>query len=143
MRARNFACAGFLLLPALSAPYAQDTAGAPMLPDVVVTAELIPVSLARATSAVTVLRRADIRKLPARNLADALRQAPGLSFVDFGGMGSDPQPIVRGFYGGGEVDYVLVLLDGERINTASSGRVNWDLIPLESVESVEVLRGPA
>lgn len=143
MRARAFAGAGFLLLPALPVLSAQDTASAPVLPDVVVTAELNPVALARATSTVTVLRREDLRKIPAKNLADALRLVPGLSFVDFGGMDSDPQAIVRGFYGGGEVDYVLVLLDGERINTPGSGRVNWELIPLESVESVEVLRGPA
>ena len=114
-----------------------------MLPDVVVTAERARIPLASSTAAITVLRREDIRALPAKNLADALRQVPGISFVDFGGSDSDPQLMVRGFYGGGEVDYVLVLLDGEPINAPGSGRVNWDLVPLDAVESIEILRGAA
>ena len=140
---RSLGCAAILLLPAPRPLSAQDSTRAPVLPDVVVTAERSRIPLASSTAAITVLRREDIRALPAKNLADALRQTPGLSFVDFGGSGGDPQLMVRGFYGGGEVDYVLVLLDGEPINVPGSGRVNWDLVPLEAVESIEVLRGPA
>lgn len=140
---RSLGCAAIPLLLAQRPLCAQDSTRAPVLPDVVVTAERARIPLASSTAAITVLRREDIRALPAKNLADALRQAPGLSFVDFGGSGGDPQLMVRGFYGGGEVDYVLVLLDGEPINVPGSGRVNWELVPLEAVESIEVLRGPA
>lgn len=143
MTVRACVCAVLLLHPAQRAISAQDSTRTPTLPDVVVTAELIPVTLARSAAAVTVLRGEDLRALPGKNLADALRQVPGLLFVDFAGKDIDPQAIVRGFYGGGEADYVLVLVDGERINAPGSGRVNWDAIPLHAVESVEILRGAA
>lgn len=109
----------------------------------IVTADRVVQPLNASIGAVSRLTRQELRVLPVRNLAEAIQQTPGITFVDFEGTGRDPQLITRGFYGGGEAEYALVLLDGRPINGIENGRVNWDLIPLAAVQSIEVVRGPA
>jgi iron complex outermembrane recepter protein len=121
--------------PDTTRPYAIET--------VVVTAERSARRVERSTGAAAVLHGEQLRRLPLRTVADALQQLPGFAFLDFGGLGDRPQVTVRGFYGGGEAEYVVVLLDGKPINALEGGRVAWDLIPLEAIESIEVLRGGA
>lgn len=92
-------------------------------------------------AATTVLNRSFIERLAARNLPDVLRHVPGLILVDQDGSGERSMAIARGFFGGGETEYVLVALDGVPINDLRSGTVDWTQIPLSSVERIEVLRG--
>ncbi|MEM7792362.1 MAG: TonB-dependent receptor, partial [Verrucomicrobiota bacterium] len=47
---------------------------------------------------------------------------------------------IRGF-GEGSGLRSLILVDGQPLSPADMGRINWEQIPLESIESVEVLRG--
>lgn len=110
---------------------------------VVVTAERSATPLAASMAATSVLQGDELRRLPVRNLADALQQTPGFTFLDFDGSGRDPQPVVRGFYGGGEAEYLVVLLDGQPFGELSSGLVNWDLVPLAAVQRIEIVRGGA
>ncbi len=35
----------------------------------------------------------------------------------------------------------LVLIDGQPLNPGDMGRINWELIPLDAIESIEVLKG--
>lgn len=109
--------------------------------DLVVTAERTDVPVAQSSSAVSVLTGVELRRMPARTLADALRQIPGITYLDFDGSGRDPQAVIRGHYGGGEAEYLLVLVDGIPVNRLRDGRINWDLIPLSAIESIEVVRG--
>jgi outer membrane receptor protein involved in Fe transport len=110
---------------------------------VIVTADRRPIRLANATSSVAVLRRAELQRLRVRSLPDALETVPGVTIVDFDGAGGDPQLILRGFYGGGEAEYVLVLLDGVPLNNLRNGRINWNLVPTVASGSVEIVRGGA
>ena len=119
-----------------------DTTRPQKLDALIITAERTLLPLNASTGSVTRLTRAELQGRPLRNFAEALQQAPGITFVDFEGSGNDPQMITRGFYGGGEAEYVLVMLDGRPINSLENGRVNWDLIPLNAIESVEIVRGP-
>ena len=48
----------------------------------------------------------------------------------------------RGFFGGGEADYVLLLIDGVRVGHGDTGLIDWSAFPLSAVRRVEVLRGP-
>ncbi len=57
------------------------------------------------TSAGSVVTRAEIVRSPARSVADVPQRGPGVTFLDFDGLGFDPQLTVRGFYGGGEAEY--------------------------------------
>jgi iron complex outermembrane receptor protein len=120
-----------------------DTVSVHPLETLVVTAERSSIPVALSTAAVSVLGGSELHLRPVRTLTEALQQTPGLAFIDFDGLGRDPQIMVRGFYGGGEAEYVVVLLDGRPINDAETGRVPWDLVPLSAIESVEVVRGSA
>ena len=95
-------------------------------------------------AAVTRLTAADLARIPAATVADVLRRIPGVAVVDFDGLGRDPQLMVRGFYGGGEADYVLVMVDGRVVNQVHNGTVTWEsLPPLSSIEFIEIVRGSA
>jgi iron complex outermembrane receptor protein len=110
---------------------------------VVVTAERSRTPLAATTAAVSVVSGAELRRAPVRTLADALQRVPGLAFLDLDGLGLNPVPTVRGFYGGGEAEYVVVLVDGKPLNALQTGVVPWELIPVSAVERIEVVRGGA
>jgi outer membrane receptor protein involved in Fe transport len=120
-----------------------DTAGVQTLRPVVIVAERVAAPVASSTAAISVLGARELSRRPLRSLADAVQHAPGLTFVDFDGLGGDPQLMVRGFYGGGEAEYVVLLLDGRPVNALETGRINWDLIPLSAVQSIEIVRGGA
>lgn len=135
------------LAACLAAPAAAqeppDTARVHGLDAVVVTADRAPAPLATSTAAVSVVTGEALRRLPVRSLADALRLVPGFSVIDFDGGGEDPKLTVRGFYGAGEAEYVTVLVDGRPLNAPHTGVVDWDLVPLAAIQSVEVVRGGA
>ena len=132
-----------LVAAGASAQQSRDSVAVHRLDALVVTAERTATPLGVATGAVSLLTAGDLRRSPVRTLAEAVQRAPGVTFVDFDGLGMDPQIMMRGFYGGGEAEYVLLLLDGRPLNSLETGRINWDLIPMPSVESIEVLRGGA
>ena len=111
---------------------------------VVIVAERAPTPINLSTAAVTRLTSADLARLPYTTVADVIRRVPGFAVVDFDGSGRDPQLMVRGFYGGGEADYVLVMVDGRVINQVHNGTITWETLPpLSSIESIEIVRGSA
>ena len=121
--------------------YAIAQADTTRLEAVVVTADRIASSIASATAAVSRVSGNALHSTPLRTVADVLRLAPGAALVDFDGLGYDPQVMLRGFYGGGEAEYVLLLLDGRPLNLFETGRATWDQVPLSAIESVEIVRG--
>ena len=129
-----------LLLAAAASAQPADTL---RLGDVTVTAERVPLDADRAAAAVTVVTAEEVERRPVQNLADVLRLTPGFAFLNGDGAGTPPAATVRGFYGGGEAEYVLVLVDGRPVNDVETGVVDWELVALDAVERVEVVRGGA
>lgn len=121
----------------------QDTTTVFTLDEVVVTAARAETPLGVSAAAVSRVGAQELDRLPMATIADALRLVPGFALVDFDGLGLDPQPMVRGFYGGGEAEYVVVMLNGVPLNDPASGLMTWDLVPSIVVDAVEVLRGGA
>ena len=78
-------------------------------------------------------------------LPDALERLPGVTLQNEQGNPFQPDLIVRGFSASpvsGLPQGVSVFLDGVRLNEPTVEEVNFDLIPLEDVASIEVIRGP-
>jgi outer membrane receptor protein involved in Fe transport len=121
----------------------RDTARSRRLDPVVVTAERVDAPLTTSAAAVTRLSGEALRKLPVKTVADALQYVPGMLVIQGDGLGLAPRLVVRGFYGGGETDYATVLIDGVPATQLATGAVNWDLVPLQAIESIEVIRGGA
>ena len=134
-----------LSLVAIGTPLAVSAqpADSLSLDTVTVTAERVPLEPDRSAAAVTVVTAEAIERRPVQNLADVLRLTPGFAFLGGDGAGVPPAATVRGFYGGGEAEYVLVLVDGRPINDVETGVVDWELVSLDAVERVEVVRGGA
>ena len=120
-----------------------DSARLHRLDPVVVTAERVDAPLTTSAAAVTRLSGEALRKLPVKTVADALQYVPGMLVLQGDGLGLAPRLVVRGFYGGGETDYATVLIDGVPATQLATGQVNWDLVPLQAIESIEIVRGGA
>lgn len=132
-----------LLLWAASAN-AQDTTRPRQLEPVVVTSERNQSRLNSSTAAVSRLSQAQLARMPHATLADLLRAVPGVTAVDLDGAGFDPALMIRGFYGGGEAEYVIVLVDGQPVSQLQTGLIAWDALPpLAAIEAIEVVRGGA
>lgn len=54
------------------------------------------------------------------------------------------RPVVsaRGFFGGGEAEYVALLVDGVRVGDAESGLVDWSTVAGSAVTRIDAARGP-
>jgi len=93
---------------------------------------------ASVTRSVDVLSRDDIRKLPARNVSDVIARALGVDLQMRSAAQADLS--IRG----SSFEQVLVLVDGVAVNDDQTGHFHLDVaVPLDAIERVEVLRGPA
>lgn len=87
---------------------------------------------------VSVIDRKQIEEHPNATVADLLRTTPGLSVVSNGGKGAQTSIFMRGT----ESDHVLILIDGVRVGSATTGTAAIGDIPADQIERIEVVRGP-
>jgi iron complex outermembrane receptor protein len=79
-------------------------------------------------------------------LPEALERLPGVTLQNEQGNRVQPDLSLRGFTVSpvtGLPQGLSVFLDGVRLNEPTVEEVNFDLIPLEDVERIEVIRGPS
>lgn len=116
----------------------QGTQNEPALDSVVVTATRIPTRVNELISDFTVIDREQLDKGGA-TLREALRSVPGMEITQTGSQGNALSVFIRGT----NSDHVLVLIDGVRMGSATLGTTAFENIPLEQIERIEILRGPA
>lgn len=107
------------------------------LDTIVVTANRDIQPREKTNAAVTVFTRADIDRLQPTNVADLLNRVPGVQITQNGGRGSTTGVFIRGT----KTDQSLVLIDGQRIGSASTGGAALQYLAVDQIERVEVLRG--
>ncbi|EJM59866.1 TonB-dependent receptor domain-containing protein [Pseudomonas sp. GM48] len=107
------------------------------LPDVLISANRQVEARNDSSAANTVFTREDIDRLQPDSVTDLLRRVPGVQVSQSGGRGSLPGIHIRGT----QSAQSLVLVDGQRIGSSTSGDSNLQHINIEQVERVEVLRG--
>ena len=105
---------------------------------VLVTATRTPQPLDDALSSVDVITREELERLPAADIADALRLRAGIEIARSGGPGQQTSLFVRGT----ESNHVLVLVDGVRINPGTIGSAALQNLAPSMVERIEVVKGP-
>ncbi len=125
------------LLPAAHLYAADKTEEAIKLSETVITANRTAEERKDSTAAVTVFTRADIDRLQPVNVADLLGRVQGVQIQQSGGRGSTTGVFIRGT----KTAQTLVLIDGVRVGSASSGGASLQHLNLEQIERVEVLRG--
>jgi vitamin B12 transporter len=129
-----------LIAFALALPQLARAQGTPQALDTLrisVASRLMP-SAATAGRAVQVIDAEAIRRLPARSVSEVLAWATGVDMLARSAAQSDVS--MRG----ATAEQVLVLVDGVRMSDRQTAHFALDLaVPLDQVDRVEILRGPA
>ena len=95
---------------------------------------------------VQVITRDDIARSRSVTVQDVLQQLPGVNLNDEQGNSLQPDITIRGMTGSpvtGLSQGIGVFVDGVRVNEPDVEEINFDLIPLDEVERIEVIRGPS
>ena len=104
----------------------------------VVTATRTPMPLREQLNDISVITAADIAAAGQTTLPELLSTQPGIQFTQNGGMGTSSSVFIRG----ANSTHTLVLVDGMRINSATTGTTALEQIPLDQIDHIEILRGP-
>ncbi len=105
----------------------------------VVTATRSPTLADDLVSEVQVVDRAAIEASSARTLPELLARTAGVQMSSNGGRGKQPSVFIRG----AENRHTILLIDGVRMASATAGTPTWDSVPVEMIERIEILKGPA
>ncbi|MDW7648528.1 MAG: TonB-dependent receptor [Nitrospiraceae bacterium] len=103
------------------------------LPDAPIDPLLLPAK-------VTVITAQDIQKSGAKTVQEALQWATGIVMYDQLGNAFQQSIDLRGF-NGQPVPSTTVFVDGMRMNEPDFNAVNFDLIPFDTIERIEILPG--
>ncbi len=126
--------AGLLLLaPAFAGTNKDIIVSAPRLDDL----DLMDVAVA---ADVTVIDQSTIEQSGAASVPELLQSEANVLIRGQGGNASDGQLSMRGF---GDNSHVrtLVLVDGHKANRPDMGLIDWQRLPVSSIERIEVIRG--
>jgi outer membrane cobalamin receptor len=119
----------------------SDAVADVQLNEVVVTATKTEQRPQDVTQSVTVITAKEIEKSGATDVAGVISTTAGATVTDQGPLGSLQAINLRG----SSYQQVLVLLDGKRLNSGTAG--GYDLselpVPLDAIERIEIVRGPA
>ena len=86
----------------------------------------------------TLITRDDIERLQSKSVEEALRGIAGINITNSGGLGKNTSIFLRGT----ESDQILVLIDGIRVGSATTGSTAFQHLPISEIDSIEVIRGP-
>ncbi|HEX8961836.1 MAG TPA: TonB-dependent receptor [Rhodocyclaceae bacterium] len=107
---------------------------------VVVTATRQPQRASESLSDITVIGSEEIQDAgPAATVTELLARQPGIEINRNGGPGTTSNVFIRGT----NANHVLLLVDGIRVGSTTIGAPAWEYIPLQQVERIEIIRGPA
>ncbi|WP_213954245.1 TonB-dependent receptor [Variovorax sp. dw_954] len=129
----TLALGAFAILPA----HAQSEP--PTLRETVVTATRTPTRADELVSDVVVIDRAQIEQLGERTLPELLARTAGVQVSSNGGSGKLSSVFIRGT----EARHTILLIDGVRYGSATAGTPIWDNIPVDLIDHIEVVKGPA
>jgi len=121
------------------AALAQGVEAAYRLDPVSVTATRGLVPVVELLADVTVIGPEEIARAGVDSLTELLQRQPGVEIVQNGGSGAVSGVLLRGANRG----QTLVLIDGVRVASATDGATSLEAIPLDAIDRIEILRGPA
>ncbi len=122
-----------LSLPLLSAPLQAQEQNA-----VIVTATRTAETVDESLAAVSIITRADIEQSQATDVIDLLRLQSGIDVARNGGPGASASLFMRGT----NSNQTLVLIDGVRASSTTTGSFAWQHMNTSDIERIEIVRGP-
>ncbi|HVT03311.1 MAG TPA: TonB-dependent receptor [Thermoanaerobaculia bacterium] len=106
--------------------------------EIVVTASAVPEPIGSSPAATTVVTKADMERREARDIADVLREVPGLELSRSGSAGKSTTLFTRG----ANSTQTLVLWNGVKLNNPYFSGYDWGRFSTAGVDRVEIVRGP-
>ncbi|MDH5587800.1 MAG: TonB-dependent receptor [Nitrospirota bacterium] len=119
----------------------ESSSSVQQLPEVLVTDTRLPSiqeNILSVPSKITVLTAEDIQQSGARTVQEAVVQTTGVVMHNQVGNAFEQTIDFRG-YNGNPVSSTSVFIDGIRVNDPEFGFVNFDLLPLETIERMEII----
>jgi vitamin B12 transporter len=107
------------------------------LGEIVVTATRLEQPLNQSLSSTTVITAEDIRNSHVPDVPSILKSIAGVEIAQNGGIGQSSSLFMRGT----NSDQVLVLVDGVRIDSATTGSTPLDQLMIDQIDHIEVVRG--
>ena len=127
-----------MAMTTLSAQAQQHVEDPQQLGDVQVTANRLPQSQADVLASTTIIDRDEIERSQADSVVELLQGRAGIEMTQNGPPGATSSLFMRG----SESDHTLVLVDGVRINPATSGGARLEFLSPAAIERIEIVRGP-
>ncbi len=110
--------------------------------EVVITATRNESRIDQIPGNIQVISRTEIQQLPSQKIDEIIQYATGVNVLRSSGIYSmRPVVTLRGL-SGDEQGRTLILLDGVPLNKGDTGGVNWNRIDKNSIERIEIFRGP-
>jgi len=103
----------------------------------IVTANRFEQSIKNVIAPVSIVTKEEIDAIQAKSLTEVLRRLPGIQVTTNGSYGQNASVFIRGT----NSNHLLVLINGVRIGSATTGAVNFGQLPLTGVERIEYIRG--
>ena len=135
--APSFVVSAFALSFASTLAFAQSGPDAAH-PEVIVTAGRTPQAAADVLADHTLISSEEIVRSGATNIIDLLRKQRGIEVIRNGGPGTASSVLIRG----ADAKQSVVLIDGVRIGSSTTGAANWAALPLANIERIEIVYGP-
>ena len=135
MKKKILTCTLLLSWHALAGAAAEDSSP---LESVIVTATRSEIPVDDALAPVILIGRDEIERSQAADISDLLRFHAGLDIARNGGPGQNTSLFVRGT----ESNHSLILIDGVEMNRGTIGGASIQNIPLDSIERIEIVKGP-
>jgi iron complex outermembrane receptor protein len=137
-------CLSTVLLAWADLARAEETsprpANATVMKELVVTATRTEKKVDEAPASVTVITAEDIQKYNYKTLDETLKREAGIYVRRARGIiEGSPTLVMRGLYG---TSRTLVMVDGQPVQNGYSGAPQWSTVPMDSVERIEVVKGP-
>lgn len=137
--ARFFLACAIASLPLAAVAQVEMQQPTDIADPIVVTATRIPTRYNKLISDVTVVDQEQIRDYsPAEPITDILANTPGVTVRSNGGLGTNTTVQIRGASNA----QTILLVDGLRLNSATTGAPPWAYIPMPQMGRMEVVRGP-
>jgi len=119
----------------------EKETGVIKLEEIVVTATKTEKKVEDAPGSVTIISKEEIERRNIKTVDEALSELKGVfTKRNKGLMDSTSSVRLRGFKGD---QYTLILLDGQPLNDAYTGGLEWGMLPVDNIERIEVIRGAA